>query len=153
MIRFTTHIDIDRPTDEVFDFVADFENIPKWNYFVTRVDKLTAGPVTVGTRFHQVRQTDEQDYDVTRLVPGRLVEVTTTPQSTPSLTMRFDIEAVPGGSRLTDSWQLDTARSRPLELLGTPRVRSAISQNLAKLKHLLETGAATLQDGRVVTLA
>ena len=66
--------------------------------------------------------------------------------------MRFGLDAILGGTRLTNSWQL-AIRSRSLELLGTPRVRSVVARNLARLKHLLETVATTLQDGRATTLA
>ena len=69
MIQFTTSIDINRPVAEVFDFLADFEHMPTWNYFVRHVEKMTPGPIRVGTRFHQVRVTDEQDYEITLLEP------------------------------------------------------------------------------------
>lgn len=153
MIHFTASIDINRPRDDVFDFIADFEHMPTWNYFVTRVDKLTPGPIDVGTRFHQVRRTDEQDYEITHLEPGRLVEIATTPQSTPALTMRFELRSIDGATRLTDTWDLETAHDHLLEALGSRRIRSAVSQNLGKLTQLLETGVTTLQDGRVATLA
>ena len=33
MTRFRNTVTIDRPIDEVFRFVANFENMSKWNYF------------------------------------------------------------------------------------------------------------------------
>jgi hypothetical protein len=152
MIHFDLAIDVERPSEDVFAFVADFRNMPRWNYFVTRVDKLTAGPIGVGTRFHQIRKSDQQDYEITRLEPDRTVEITTSPSSSPALTMRFELARIPGGTRLTDTWTLATGHPRPLEQLGARRVRAAVSDNLAKLKQLLETGTAQLQDGRVSTL-
>lgn len=152
MIHFDLAIDVERPSEDVFSFVADFRNMPRWNYFVTRVDKLTDGPIGVGTRFHQIRKSDQQDYEITRLEPDRTVEITTSPSSSPALTMRFELARIPGGTRLTDTWTLATGHPRPLEQLGARRVRAAVSDNLAKLKQLLETGTAQLQDGRVSTL-
>ena len=32
MLEFENTVYIDRPVDEVFAFLSDFENIPKWNY-------------------------------------------------------------------------------------------------------------------------
>jgi uncharacterized membrane protein len=32
MLQFENTIDIQKPVDEVFAFVADFENVPRWNY-------------------------------------------------------------------------------------------------------------------------
>ena len=153
MIQFTTSIDIDRPRTEVFDFLANFEHMPMWNYFVRTVDNITPGPIRVGTRFHQVRATDEQDYDITLLQPDRTIEITTTPQSHPVLTMHFDLEPRPGGTRVHDTWTLRTGRRQVLEHLATRRIRAAVNQNLTKLRQLLETGATVLPDGRPSSLA
>ena len=54
-MRFTNTITIDRPRDEVFAFLADLENLPRWNYAISRTRKVSAGPVALGSRFHQVR--------------------------------------------------------------------------------------------------
>ena len=37
MLEFENTVYIDRPVDEVFAFLSDFENIPKWNYYVLEV--------------------------------------------------------------------------------------------------------------------
>ena len=36
-MNFQNIIEIKAPVTEVFEFVADMRNTPKWNYFVTRV--------------------------------------------------------------------------------------------------------------------
>jgi carbon monoxide dehydrogenase subunit G len=153
MIHFTTSIDINRPTDEIFDFLVEFEHLPKWNYFVRHVDKITPGPIRVGTRFHQVRETDEQDYEITLLEPHRVIAMTTSPQSRPALTMRFDLEPRPEGTRVMDTWTLQTDRGPVMERLATRRVRAAVDHNLAALQRLLEDGATLLPDGRPSALA
>lgn len=43
---------IKRPIDEVFDFVADERNEPKYNPQMTLAEMVTQGPIGVGTRFH-----------------------------------------------------------------------------------------------------
>jgi Polyketide cyclase / dehydrase and lipid transport len=43
---------INRPIDEVFDFVADERNEPKYNPQMTRAEMVTHGPIGVGTKFH-----------------------------------------------------------------------------------------------------
>jgi uncharacterized membrane protein len=149
MIRFENTVVINRPVEEVFEFVANFQNVPKWNYYVTDVRKLSDGPIEVGTTFHQVRKTDQQDYQVTEYEPGRKVVVQTLPGSTPQFEMRFMFEAQNGGTRLVDEWALDLGRNPLVELLGKGRVKSAVAENLGKLKELLETGETRLQDGRV----
>jgi hypothetical protein len=152
MIEFTTHVDIHRAPGEVFALVLDFEDAPKWNYFVTDVKKQSSGPVGMGTVFHQSRKTDQQDYRITGLDPGRSVEVTTTPGSSPAFTRRFELEATPFGTRLHDHWQLQTGNNALLERAATRQIRAAVTENLGKLKELLETGTTRLQDGRTARL-
>jgi uncharacterized membrane protein len=37
VLEFENTIHIDRPVNEVFELLSDFENIPKWNYYVLEV--------------------------------------------------------------------------------------------------------------------
>jgi Polyketide cyclase / dehydrase and lipid transport len=45
---------INRPIDEVFDFVADERNEPKYNPHMTHAEMVTQGPIGLGTKFHSV---------------------------------------------------------------------------------------------------
>src|ERR1051326_6813035 len=45
---------INRPIDEVFDFVADERNEPKYNPRMTVAEMVTPGPIGVGSKFHCV---------------------------------------------------------------------------------------------------
>ena len=45
---------INRPIDEVFDFVADERNEPEYNPEMTLAEMVTAGPIGVGSKFHCV---------------------------------------------------------------------------------------------------
>jgi uncharacterized membrane protein len=152
MIEFTNQVFIEQPLDKVFGFVSDFENIPKWNYYVLSVNKTTAGPVSEGTTYHQVRKTDEQDFQITTHRPGRHVTIQTLPSSKPAFEMRFTFEPEEGGTRITDEWKLDTGRPTLLERLAAGKIKSAVRENLGKLKALMETGEVRLQDGRRMSL-
>lgn len=152
MIEFSNQVVVDRPLGEVFGFVSDFRNVPKWNYYVRSVTKTSDGPLGVGSTFHQVRKTDEQEFRIVTYEPNCQVTIQTIPPSTPEFEMRFTFEAKGNGTRITDKWKLDTGRPPLLERLGAGRVRSAVLENLGKLKALLETGEVRLQDGRRATL-
>lgn len=152
MLEFENIIRIHRPIAEVFAFLSDFENIPKWNYYVLEVRKLCDGPIGIGTTYHQVRKTDEQDFRITELDRNQTVAVKTLPQSSPGLEIRFTLYDERGTTRIRDEWKLDTGRPALLERLGARRVKSAVAENLTKLKELLEEGRVVLQDGRQVTL-
>jgi carbon monoxide dehydrogenase subunit G len=51
MIEAHGNTDIDRPAGEVFDYLADARNEPDWLPGAERVEKVTDGPVGLGTRF------------------------------------------------------------------------------------------------------
>lgn len=152
MIEFKNQVVVERPVDQVFGFVSDLRNVPKWNYYVLDVRKTSDGSLGEGTTFHQVRKTDEQDFRIVTYQPNRQVTIETIPPSTPEFEMRFTFEPEGNRTRITDEWKLDTGRPALLERLGANRIRSAVLENLEKLKVLLETGQVRLQDGRQATL-
>lgn len=53
-MRVAGDIVIERPPEEVFDFVADECNEPQYNPRMTRAEKISPGPIGVGTRFRSV---------------------------------------------------------------------------------------------------
>jgi uncharacterized membrane protein len=152
MLEFENIIRVDRPVGEVFAFLSDFANIPKWNYFVLEVRQLSESPIGIGTSYHQVRKTDEQDFRIIEFEPDHMVAVKTLPQSSPSFEMRFTLYEEGNTTRIRDEWKLDTGRPAILERLAGGRVKSAVAENVAKLKELLEEGRVVLQDGRQVTV-
>ena len=48
-VRIEGQIDIGRPVEEVFDFAADERNEPRYNPKIHQVEKVTEGPIGVGT--------------------------------------------------------------------------------------------------------
>src|SRR5918995_3020876 len=152
MLEFENTVYIDRPIGEVFAYLSDFENIPEWNYYVLEVRQLSESPIGVGTTYHQVRKTDEQDFRIIEFEPGHTVAVKTLPGSSPDLELRFTLFEEGNTTRVRDEWKLDTGRPAILERLAGGKVKSAVAENLAKLKKLLEEGRVVLQDGRQVTV-
>jgi uncharacterized membrane protein len=53
MIHIEASIDIDRPPSEVFDFLADLENTPKWQSGVIQSKVIGEGPIGKGTMFEE----------------------------------------------------------------------------------------------------
>jgi uncharacterized membrane protein len=149
VLAFELTTRIDRPVNEVFAFVADFENIPMWNYFVHDVTKTSDGPINVGTTYHQVRRTDKQDFRVTDFQPNRVVAVKTLPDASPQFSRRFTFQVDGDTTHIIDEWELETGKPALIERLAAGQVKSAVAENLSKLKSLLETGSVILQDGRI----
>ncbi len=152
MMNFENTILIRCPVEKVFSFVADFENVPKWNYYVVSVRKLSEGPIGEGTVYHQIRKSDQQDFRVGEYQPNATIAVETTPGSQLQFERRFVFEPVEGGTKLVDTWKLDLGRNPLIQRLGAFKVKSAVAANLEKLKELLETGRTQLQDGREIAI-
>jgi uncharacterized membrane protein len=152
VLEFENIIYIGRPIEEVFAFLSDFENIPKWNYYVLEVRQLSANPIGVGTTYHQIRKSDEQDFQIIEFEPNHSVAVKTLPHSSPSFERKFTLYAEGDTTHIRDEWKLYTGRPAVLERLARRRVKSAVAENLAKLEELLEEGRVVLQDGRQVVV-
>ncbi len=56
MIDVETRVEISRPVAEVFDFVADQTNAPRWQSGLSEVRRLTEGPLRVGTEHEFIRR-------------------------------------------------------------------------------------------------
>jgi uncharacterized membrane protein len=143
MRTFENTVTIRRPAEEVFTFLADFENVPRWNYAIEKTTKVTPGPVGVGTTYHQTRSIpsrSEEGFEVTAFEPGKRLAVQ---GQIGSLRARISylLEAAPGGTRLTNDVAIDPSPGvlRLAARLATPRVKAAVAENLGKLKEILET--------------
>ena len=149
-MKFQNVIEIKAPVSEVFGFVADMRNTPKWNYFVTRVIQENGDAPAPGARYHQTRQTDDQRYEITHYEPGQSVTIETLPGSALQFKRHLRFESTSGGTCLFDQMSLSTGYPGLLERLAVGRVRKAVRENLGKLRELLENGQTQLQDGRFI---
>ena len=141
-MRFENTVTIDRPVSEVFGYLAEFENIPKWNYAIAETLQISDGPVGVGAVFRQVRSVpsrSEETFEVTEFEPNRRLAIRGGFGPLEG-TLSYHLEAEAGGTRLTNSALLE---GRGLAKLTAPlasgRVAEAASANLESLKELLES--------------
>lgn len=141
MATFSNVVTIDRPPREVFAFVADFENVPRWNYAITETRQSSPGPVGVGTTYVQQRQLprpSEERFTVTEFAPDRRVVVEGTLGPFPAR-LRYEFAPSDGGTVLTNV--VDLHMRGALRLVGgiaASRIRTAVAENLHVLKQLLE---------------
>ena len=153
MATFHNTVTIARPTDEVFAFLADFGNIPAWNYAITRTVQTSPGPAGVGATYRQTRaipRRSEEAFEVTDFAPPSRLAIKG--QIGPfDATSSYLLQPTAGGTRLTNSVELEpsSALLRPIGPLAVPRVKAAVARNLRTLKQLLEsTDPATEGDQR-----
>jgi uncharacterized protein YndB with AHSA1/START domain len=150
MARIEGELIIDRPVDEVFDFVADERNEPRYNPRIRRVEKLSPGPIGPRTRFQAeaaaLGRTVGMTIEYTIYErPRRLASSIHMATADIVGTLRFD--PVPGGTRMGWSWEM---RLRRLYKLLTPIIagegRRQERANWAGLKRFLEGRAAPEAD-------
>ena len=150
-MNFANEIDLSVARDAVFAFVADQRNIPLWNYYVVDVRQESGDGPAVGARYFQRRKTDSHHTAITQMETRNSLTVETV-DGAPVFRRHIEFRQTRRGTRLIDSWDLATGYPAALELFAVRRIRRAVASNLEKLKHLLETGAVELQDGRRVSV-
>jgi hypothetical protein len=151
MARIEGEIMINRPLEEVFDFVADERNEPRFNPGMLRAELLTPGRVGLGSRFRAEMRTRPRPVVMTTEFTGY--------ERPRRLALRGHLSAmeirgaltfdpVPGGTRLRWSWDV---QPRGLLKLAAPMVaRIGARQEEAiwtNVKRLLETREATASAG------
>src|SRR5258708_13592515 len=77
MIKVEKSIVIDRRQEDVFEYVSDHTNAPRWQRGLLEVRRATEGPIGVGTRHTLVRmfmgRRMEASNEFTQYEPNRLV--------------------------------------------------------------------------------
>jgi hypothetical protein len=144
METFENTVTIHRPVDEVFAYLADFENIPTWNYAIKETSKISRGPVGVGAIYRQTRtvpRRSEEEFSVTAFDPDH--ELAIEGQIGPfRARASYVLEAVGDATRLVNRVAIEPSSVllRPFAPLATSSVKSAVGRNLDKLKEILEGG-------------
>ena len=140
-MEFTNTITIERSRHDVFEFLSDLENVPKWNYAIAETRKTSDGPVRVGTTYRQVRSLpsrSEETLQVTELEPDRRFAVHGGLGPFEG-TLSYELDEIDGSTRLTNGADLD---AHGIKRLAAPivsgRIREAVGANLETLKQLLE---------------
>lgn len=144
---FENTVTIQKPAEEIFAFLADFENIPMWNYAIEETSKTSAGPVGVGTRYRQTRSVPSrstEDFEVTVFEPASRLAIQG--QIGPfQATISYVLEAKTGATTLVNSVELHPSQvmSKLLAPLAIPRIEAAVAHNLGQLRMILESGRLT----------
>lgn len=147
-IHIETELEIERPAGEVFEYLADGENLPRWMDEFTEVEKVSDGPVGEGTTYrYTMKRGNVSTFKWSEFEPGRKVAWQGLPidAGMGSLEPRgsFEVEPMSGGVRVRG-----TLRPRPrgfLRLLAPLMARSIrmeSARDFLRLKLILEGGQA-----------
>lgn len=136
---------IDCPVKDVFTFVINPDNMPKWNSAVISLQQITPGDIGVGTKLKNVGEM------MGRRIEGEMQVVAFEPDSK----YGFQMNAGPMQVNVTLTFKtVGTGTRLNLNAQGNPggvfklaepmlqgRVKSMMEENLARLKSVLEKGA------------
>jgi uncharacterized protein YndB with AHSA1/START domain len=142
MIEHAVEVRIDRPPAEVFAFVTDAVNHPRWDTSSVSMTPDQPGPWTAGTTFHEVRKMGPRQMEiqskVAALVPGESMEI----ESVTGPEFHGHWRLIPDGERTILRWSCEMAvngAGRLFQPFIARSFRRACDENFARLKELLET--------------
>ena len=140
---FRNTVTIRRPVEDVFAYLADFGNVPKWNHAIESTTKTSPGPVGVGSTYRQIRSEpsrSEEGFEVTVFEPVSKLAIDG--EIGPfHAHLAYLIEPIVGATRLTNAVELEpsSTASKLLAPFAGSKIKTAVAENLDALKRVLET--------------
>ena len=141
-MKVDVSIFIDRPPADVFAYISNFENNPKWQSGVIDAWFTTDPPLRRGSRYMQVAsflgRRIESTFEVIEYQPGRLVRATRVAGWFP-ITLTRKVEPQNGGSRVTAIVEGDAGDIFKLaEPLLFKKLNASVEKDVHTLKKILE---------------
>jgi carbon monoxide dehydrogenase subunit G len=142
MVKIEESVIVDRSAEEVWKFVADPSNLPKWNPAILEVKQTSSGPPGVGTTLLARSRGMALDIRVIEYQPSRKFAFEGTSGPLRGTTNTFSMETIEGKTRLTRT--VDMKLNGLYRLVGpfaTRRAKREVSAGLSNVKRLLDSGA------------
>jgi uncharacterized membrane protein len=151
MTKVEHSVVIERPAEQVWEYVHDPSNDTAWQSSLVESKELTAAPMRVGTRIAETRRflgkRFEMSYEVTEYEPHRRSAIRTIGGPIPTSGV-YALEPVNGGTRFTAELETDAHGFFKLaEPVFARMARREMEANLGLLKDILEAGEAPSANG------
>jgi uncharacterized protein YndB with AHSA1/START domain len=146
-MSFQISLDIRRSPSDVFAFIADFRNMPRWYEAVERITATTPASARTGARFRMVRSLPggaaQNDVEITSYQQYNEISFTSIHGPTP-FRYRYRLQPVTTGTRLTLDGDI-SAEGLPgtaarFGTLANQLFKNGMKKNLQVLKQILESG-------------
>ena len=142
MVNVQTEILIRRPRAEVAEYASDPDNAPQWYENIHRSQRLTPGPVAVGSRVAFIARFLGKElnytYEFVEYVPGEKLVMRTAQGPFPMQTT-YTWADDDGGTRMSlGNSGSPSGFSRLAGLFMAPMIRRETRKDLQKLKSILE---------------
>lgn len=146
MLKVENSVLIDKPVEQVWKFLTNFENTPKWDIGVLETKQTSNGPAGLGTTFTNsgpfLGQTAVREYKVIEYKPNELVKVMllTSSRSIQKADVCYTFEPTLTGTRLNFVGQIEFGGLFKLfQPILYRRAKKDGQGDLENLKRLLET--------------
>jgi len=110
MAEFEASVVIDRPVEEIWKFISDWSNAPKWMPGALEVKQTSTGPLGVGTTFQSrwsSRLLSLGASRVTEYEPAqRITDETTSPPVIRGTRWSLSLENIEGKTKLNSAWEV-----------------------------------------------
>jgi uncharacterized membrane protein len=145
MIKIENSVEIDRPIEEVFDFVTNIENLPQWAGPVQEAQQTSEGPLGVGTTQSQVAQflgrKVETSQEVTEYEPNTRFSTKSTSGPLP-MEIHYVLEPSGEGTRVSLEGNVDAGGFfKVAEPIVARMLQRQTTSDAANLKELMEASA------------
>jgi uncharacterized membrane protein len=143
MVTNELSIMINRPIEEVFAYVGEMQNGPKWQPALVEVRRITEGPLGIGTQYTGVRKfmgrRMESVIEYTTYEQNKKVAFKSISGPSP-LEQSFLFEPTTEGTRITSRLEMQTSGLMGLaEPLIASGLKREVDANFGILKDMLES--------------
>lgn len=144
MARIQASVMIDRSVEDVWKFITDVSNGPKWDEGVAEWKQTSAGPLGVGTTFEATERHPKLTYSerVVEYEPNRKFSLEITSGPAKGTIGTLSVEGIEGKVRLTEISEYKFAGF--YKLLGpflTGTAKRETTSRVANVKRILESEA------------
>lgn len=141
MINFTNTVEIARPVEVVFEYLADLEHVPEWNWAISSTEPTTGARRSVGAVYRQTRHAPSpgvEHVEITALELNRHIQVEGDLGPFKAV-LDYHLDSNPSTTTVRNEVSLEAKKG--LGLLARalrPRVAASVAANLDALRSLLE---------------
>jgi len=145
MINIEVSLVINRPVADVFAFVANLENLPKWDTDFQEAKRVTSTPDGIGATYQCLLKypggkTATQKVETTEYTENKKITYESEPTKIAKARVNIRFEHVAEGTKITSLLQPEFyGLFRLLEPLMTGAIHKSHTAHLNNLKPLLET--------------
>jgi len=143
MIKIETSVTINRPVEDVWKFISNWENFAQWDRGVLEVRQTSEGPTAVGSTLQSVRLIlglrGIGALRVTEYEPNKLLAVKGSAASV-SGSIRFTFEPIGDGTQLTETREVELGGLwKLIAPIILPMQETQGRNDLANVKRVLES--------------